>query len=153
MAGASGTLKLSTVCGAPIVSEALEVRVKGHEHMLSHPRKEEAGQRPVKDPFGAQEIGHTALMATHYYRRSWNESRGDQYSSWGPATYYFEIGDDGRPSRQIEVYDSGPTLRYNPGHEEDEFGLLAQEPLAPLDEWHPWAITEEEFEQAWHDLP
>ncbi|BCW35132.1 hypothetical protein StoSoilA2_11880 [Arthrobacter sp. StoSoilA2] len=55
--------------------------------------------------------------------------------------------------RQIEVYDSGPTLRYDRGPVEDDFGLLAQEPLAPLDEWQPWAITEAEFEQAWHDLP
>lgn len=92
-------------------------------------------------------------MTTHYYRRPWNESRGDQYSSWGRATYYFEVDDDGRPTRQIEIYDSGPTLRYGPGHEEDEFGLLAQGPLAPLDEWQPRTITEAEFEQAWHDLP
>lgn len=91
-------------------------------------------------------------MATQYYRRPWNESRDDHYYSWGPATYYFEVGDDGWPIRQIEVYDFGPTLRYGPGHEEDEFGLLAQAPLGHLGEWQPWSIAEAEFEQAWRDL-
>ncbi|MBT2248824.1 hypothetical protein JHV56_08965 [Arthrobacter sp. BHU FT2] len=92
-------------------------------------------------------------MAIQYYRRRWNESRGDAFFSWGPATYYFEVGEDGWPTRQIEVYDSGPTLRYGPGHEEDEFGLLGQAPLDQLEDWQPWAISESEFAQAWQDIP
>jgi len=50
-------------------------------------------------------------MAFQYYRRPWNESRADQCSSWGAVTYHFEVGDEGCPSRHIEVYDSGATLR------------------------------------------
>ena len=37
-----------------------------------------------------------------------------------------------------------------PGHEGDEFGLLGQAPLDPLEIWQPWAISGAEFGQAWH---
>lgn len=46
--------------------------------------------------------------------------RGDEFASWGAAIYYFyyfEVGDGGGLTRQIEVYDAGPTPRYGPGHE------------------------------------
>lgn len=49
-----------------------------------------------------------ARVAMRYYRRRWNETRGDAFSSWGGATYYFEVGEDGWPTRQVEVYDAGP---------------------------------------------
>ncbi len=26
-----------------------------------------------------------------YYKRKWNEIRGDEYSSWGTSTWYFEV--------------------------------------------------------------
>ena len=84
-------------------------------------------------------------MAFQYYRRPWNESRADQCSSWGAVTYHFEVGDEGCPSRHIEVYDSGATLRYGPGHEEDDFGLLAEGPMDPREEWRTGAITQAEF--------
>jgi hypothetical protein len=52
-----------------------------------------------------------------WYRRRWEESRGDADDAWGGSTWYFEVGDDGTPIRQIEIYDLGPTFRYGPGHE------------------------------------
>lgn len=90
-------------------------------------------------------------MAIEYYRRRWIESRGDEFSSWGPAMYYFEVDGDGWPIRQMEVYDSGPALRYGPGHDEDEFGLLGQALLDQPRDWQPWVISEAEFERAWQD--
>ena len=75
--------------------------------------------------------------------------RGDHYDSWGASTYFFEVGDDGYPSRQLEIYESGRTLRYSPDHLEDEYGQLANVQLDALEDWSPWAISEEEFEQAW----
>ena len=56
--------------------------------------------------------------ASRWFKRRWEETRGDEFASWGAATYFFEVSDDGWPSRQIEVYDHGPTLRYCPGREE-----------------------------------
>ena len=48
-----------------------------------------------------------------YFRRSWDESRDDEFAAWGPATYYFETDDALVPSRQIEAYDGGQRLCYD----------------------------------------
>lgn len=88
--------------------------------------------------------------ATRWYMRRWEERRGDDFDDWGPATYYFETGDDGVPTRQIEVYDTGPTIRYGPGREDDQFGQLAQAPIDRDEGWSRWAISRSEFEAMWH---
>jgi hypothetical protein len=88
-------------------------------------------------------------MPGRFYRRRWNESRGDEFDGWGPATYYFEVGDDGWPVRQIEVYDDGPVLRYGPGHDEDQYGFLGQVSLDELGDWNRFAIQPEQFEAVW----
>jgi hypothetical protein len=59
----------------------------------------------------------TALTATRCFRRRWHESRGDEFASWALPPTYFEVGDDGWLTRQIEVYDAGPTFRNGLGHE------------------------------------
>lgn len=91
-------------------------------------------------------VHHAAMR---WYRRRWEEGRGDDFDDWGPATYYFETGDDGVPTRQIEVYDAGPTLRYGPGREDDRFGQLARVPLDRDEDWRRWAVSREEFEAVW----
>lgn len=91
-------------------------------------------------------------VETRWFRRRWEEPRGDSFDSWGAATYFFETGEDGWPTRQIEVYDAGPTLRYGPSHTEDEYGQLGQATLDGLDDWTPWRISGEEFEAAWGQL-
>ena len=88
-------------------------------------------------------------MPSRWFMRRWEESRGDKFSSWGSATYYFEVGPDGWPTRQIEVYDNGLILRYGPDHREDEFGQLGQAPLDEVEDWSPWAIAAQDFENAW----
>jgi hypothetical protein len=90
-----------------------------------------------------------APVETRWFRRRWEEPRGDSFDSWGAATYFFETGEDGRPTRQIEVYDAGPTRRYGPGRTEDEFGHLGCATLDGLEDWRPWGISREEFEAAW----
>jgi len=59
-----------------------------------------------------------------YFRRRWNDSRGDGFDSWGATTYYFEVGKDGWPTRQVESYDTGPILRYGQGRVECDHGRL-----------------------------
>lgn len=86
-------------------------------------------------------------MVTHY-RRPWAESRGDAYDAWGPVAYYFETDEDGVVLRQVEVYDNGPTLRYDQQHPVDEFGFLADQPLN-ADEFAPYLTTRDDFERAW----
>lgn len=88
-------------------------------------------------------------MAERFFKRRWEESRGDASDAWGASTWFFEIDEDERPVRQIEVYDEGPTLRYGRDHDEDVHGLLSYAKFEDLDEWTPWEITKAEFEQAW----
>jgi hypothetical protein len=89
-------------------------------------------------------------MDGRFYRRRWEESRGDEFDAWGRSVWYFEVDDDGWPVRQIEVYDAGPVLRYGPGHEEDQYGGLGQASLDdPEEDWSPFAITRAAFERVW----
>jgi hypothetical protein len=83
-----------------------------------------------------------------YFRRRWNETRGDAHDDWGTSDWWFEVDDNGRVSRQIEVYDTGPTLRYDRNHVADERGELTQAPL-PLEEFAPYEIPRNAFESAW----
>jgi hypothetical protein len=86
---------------------------------------------------------------TKFFRRRWEESRADEFDAWGPATYLFEVGADGWPVRQIQTYDAGPVLRYGPDCPDDRYGGLGECQLDELEDWTPWAITPEEFEQVW----
>ncbi|MEU7673715.1 hypothetical protein AB0C42_02745 [Micromonospora taraxaci] len=85
-----------------------------------------------------------------FYRRRWDETRGDEFDAWGQSVWFFEVDDDGWPVRQIVVYDGGPVLRYGPGCEEDQFGGLGQASLDHLDEdWRRFVIARTTFEDAW----
>lgn len=110
-------------------------------HRLLHQR---AGRATI-------DLAGWRTVSARYFRRRWEEPRGDRYDAWGHSTWYFETGTDGWPTRQIEVYDAGPTLRYGPDLEEDEYGGLGLCQLDELEDWTPWAITADDFEAAWND--
>jgi hypothetical protein len=85
-----------------------------------------------------------------FYRRRWDESRGDEFDAWGPSVWYFEVDDDGWLVRQVEVYDTGPVLRYGPGQEEDQYGGLGQVSLDDhKEDWSRFVITRDVFERVW----
>lgn len=88
-------------------------------------------------------------MTSQHYQRRWDESRGDEYDAWGASTWFFEVESDGSVVRQIEVYDHGPTLRYDEDRVEDDFGRLGLGRLDALEDWSPWAISAETFESVW----
>jgi hypothetical protein len=80
-----------------------------------------------------------------FYRRRWKESRGDDHHDWGAATYYFWVH-DGAVEQQVEVYDSGVRLAYDRYHLDDEFGMLAREPLEDA-EWASFEIDIETYQR------
>ena len=83
-----------------------------------------------------------------YFKRRWEESRGDEFDSWGPSTWYFEVGDDGYPVRQLQQYDGGAILKYDQTHLDDEFGGLGDQEL-DLDEFAPFEIERMAFDSVW----
>jgi hypothetical protein len=97
---------------------------------------------------------YASAVPSHFYRRRWDETRGDEFDSSGHSLWYFDTDDEGRPIRQVELYDAGRVLRYSPGHSEDRYGSLGQVSLYDSDEdWSTFEITEVEFERVWrtHD--
>ena len=90
-----------------------------------------------------------AYVTSRWFRRRWEERRGDNFDVWGAATYLFEVDAEGWPTRQIVQHDNGPTLRYGSDHLKDQYGQLGQARLDDLEDWTPWTITRETFEDAW----
>lgn len=89
-------------------------------------------------------------MSTKYFRRRWDDARGDQWSSWGPSWWLFETDLDGRVIRQLEVYEDGPALRYDRDHPEDQYGRLSTVTcLWELEDWSTWEINRSSFEALW----
>ena len=88
------------------------------------------------------------MADTRYFTGRWTESPGGDKAHWGCSSWYFEVDSHGVVTRQIEVYDSGPRLRYDSSHSEDAFGALAKvwngETEAQL-----VPITSSEFEAEW----
>ena len=86
----------------------------------------------------------------HYYKRYWDEPRGDEFDSWGPSWWLFETDDEFWPERQIQIYDAGQVLFYHREHLQDLYGGLSEASLDP-EEFEEFRITRAEFEQAWSD--
>lgn len=86
-----------------------------------------------------------------YFKRKWDETRGDQYDSWGTSIYYFEVGLDGYPIRQIEIYENGNSLFYGPDQLFDDYGGLGDQAL-DLDEFSAYEINADEFSNILNDI-
>jgi hypothetical protein len=80
-----------------------------------------------------------------YYRRRWEEPRGDAHDEWGPSTWFFEVV-DGHATRQIERYDNGPTLVYDAEHDDGEYGHLTYAEF-DVEEWAAFEIDAATFER------
>lgn len=64
-----------------------------------------------------------------YFKRKWNETRGDEFDSWGTSTWYFEVDTDGYPTKQIELYENGNRLKYHNEKTFDDYGGLGDQAL------------------------
>jgi hypothetical protein len=84
----------------------------------------------------------------HYFRRKSRGFRADQFDAWGSCEFFFEIGEDGACLRQLERYQNGFVLKYDPSHQEDEYGAIAGAVTDLHDLWE-FEITEAEFENEW----
>jgi len=87
-----------------------------------------------------------------YFKRHWNEGRGDELDAWGPATYFLEARPNGSVTRQVEVYSDGHVLAYDELLLEDRFGGLADQPL-DLDTVAGFEVDQATFEAAWSVTP
>ncbi|MDG5493224.1 hypothetical protein [Psychroserpens sp. SPM9] len=83
-----------------------------------------------------------------YYKRNWEETRGDEFDSWGKSIWYFETENSGLPTKQLEIYENGKVLKYDQKKLEDEFGGLGDQEL-DLDEFAECEISENEFNKVW----
>lgn len=85
-----------------------------------------------------------------YFKRIWDETRGDEFDNWGTSIWYFETDKSGLPTKQIEVYQNGKVLKYDQSKLEDEFGGLGGQEL-DLIEFSEFQITKKEFEKVWNE--
>ena len=83
-----------------------------------------------------------------FFKRNWDQTRGDEQAEWGTSTWYFETGSDMWATRQIEIYANGTVLHYDEEHSEDKYGGLAEAALDAQD-FAPFEVTGSEFEEAW----
>ncbi|MFI7704649.1 hypothetical protein [Nonomuraea sp. NPDC049480] len=79
-----------------------------------------------------------------FFRRPWDDDRGDEFASWGTSVFYLAVDVSGDVRRQVEVYASGAVLDYDEQHDEDRYGGLTYAEL-DLEEFAPSEITEREF--------
>ncbi|WP_211236783.1 hypothetical protein [Sporocytophaga myxococcoides] len=84
-----------------------------------------------------------------YFKRKWNETRGDEFDSWGTSIWYFEVEDNGYAVKQIELYDNGNRLKYHLDKRFDDYGGLGSQPL-DLDEFKEFEINQDEFDFEWN---
>ncbi len=83
-----------------------------------------------------------------FFKRTFNETRGGQFDHWGTSIFYLDIDKDGFPSRQIEKYQSGDTLKYDIYNTDNQYGGLGGQAL-DFDEFKDFEISEEEFNKEW----
>ena len=87
-----------------------------------------------------------------YFRRPWDELRGDEHDAWGTSVWFLEIDDEGWIRRQVQVYDTGPTLTYDDTAPHDAYGELGDQQVDIDDDGYtPFIIDAATFDAAWRD--
>ena len=94
-------------------------------------------------------IGKYLVSMNKYFKRKWNETRGDEFDSWGTSIWYFEVGTDCFPIKQIELYENGNRLKYHAEKTFDDYGGLSDQVL-DMDELQSFEIEKAEFDKEWN---
>ena len=89
---------------------------------------------------------------SRFFRRPWDELRGDAFDSWGKSTWLFDVLDDGTVVRQVELYEHGQRLRYHDAHVDDAYGGLSVVSL-DLADFERFEIGAADFEAVWSSPP
>ncbi|MGP3931334.1 hypothetical protein [Nonomuraea sp. KM88] len=84
------------------------------------------------------------MDAVRYFRRPWDDDRGDRYAGWGTSVCYLAIDGAGTARQQVEVYANEVVLAYDEQHDDDEFGGLTYADL-DLEEFSPFEISRRDF--------
>ena len=86
-----------------------------------------------------------------YFKFHWNETRGDQYDSWGTSMWYLELDETFYPNRKIEVYQNGMRLKYDSDKIEDKFGMLGDQAVSieEINQMKATEIAAFEFDEEW----
>jgi hypothetical protein len=80
--------------------------------------------------------------------------QGSRAADWGDFTRYLEVGDNQFALRQVDVFENGKVLRYDPSHWCDDYGMLIGLRFSRKPKWavfFPGAelISAAEFEKVW----
>ena len=86
---------------------------------------------------------------TKYFKKKSEETRGDEFDSWGNFIYYFEVEADGYPTKQLELYENGNRLKYHSKKLFDDYGRLGNQAL-DLDKFQSFEIEKDEFDTEWN---
>ena len=78
---------------------------------------------------GAPGAALAKMPGVRFFRRRWDEDRGDAHADWGQSWWYFATDENGVVREQAEVYDNGCVLLYDAELVEDDFGGLSDQPL------------------------
>ena len=84
-----------------------------------------------------------------YFKRYWNECLAqDGTTAHGWTWCFFETDEKNKVLRQVDMYESGHTLRYSIAYPRSKFGGLSDEPLDTGDA-NLFESGENEFNRAW----
>jgi hypothetical protein len=89
-------------------------------------------------------------MKQKYYKRYWSEVITRFNKDWSAVDcYYFAVGDDNYPTKQIQITDEGKAYKHDEHNLQDANGGLSEVALE-IEEDQYVAITQAEFDALWN---
>ncbi len=82
----------------------------------------------------------------YYFKRNWDETTGEEMTdSWGFSLFYFETDGEGRVLRQMQLFEGGQVLKYDPGYPDDKYGGISEYLFDP-EEFKEYLVDKDIFE-------